>query len=187
LEDRTLALALLNRDEDASTQFHEKIRPVLVRAAVHFLGYQDPDVEDVVQDTLAVAFRKMGQYEPSRSSLANWVTHICVKLCFQRLRKRQRHLLSQAEELEVALADKSRLRHAQLQAHAESEARLTLLREELRSLEGLCASILELRHVQGQSYAGIAKVLKVPIGTVMSRLARCRDQLKQRISRRTHA
>lgn len=179
--------ALLKNDEGASTKFYEKIRPTLTRAAVHFLGYQDPDIEDVVQDTLAVAFKKMSQYEPQRSSLSNWITHICVKICFQRLRKRQRYLLSQSDELETLLQKKSKSLHDQVRVKADFDARLELLQTKLREIEGICSVILRLRHVEGESYAAIASALSIPMGTVMSRLARCREQLKQRILGRSDA
>ncbi|HJT24506.1 MAG TPA: sigma factor-like helix-turn-helix DNA-binding protein, partial [bacterium] len=42
-----------------------------------------------------------------------------------------------------------------------------------------CQSLLDLREKQQKSYAQIADALKVPIGTVMSRLARCKEALKQ--------
>ena len=42
-----------------------------------------------------------------------------------------------------------------------------------------CRGVLELRDLKGESYINIARVLKIPPGTVMSQLARCRQALKQ--------
>ena len=44
-----------------------------------------------------------------------------------------------------------------------------------------CRGLLNLRDSQGKSYALISETLKVPMGTVMSRLARCRETLKQMV------
>jgi RNA polymerase sigma factor (sigma-70 family) len=63
----------------------------------------------------------------------------------------------------------------------------TILRDEQRTLDALLASlpedqrtILVLREVEEMDYAQIAAVIDVPIGTVMSRLARSRAALKNR-------
>jgi len=42
-----------------------------------------------------------------------------------------------------------------------------------------CRSLLRLRDEEEESYSSIAETLKVPIGTVMSRLARCKEALKK--------
>ena len=44
--------------------------------------------------------------------------------------------------------------------------------------------ILVLRHLEGLSYKEIADIAQIPPGTVMSRLARARAQLKQRLADR---
>jgi RNA polymerase sigma factor (sigma-70 family) len=58
---------------------------------------------------------------------------------------------------------------------------LTVLKEEMAALGARCRELLDLRDRQGKNYAELSKHLKVPIGTVMSRLARCKEALKQRV------
>jgi RNA polymerase sigma-70 factor (ECF subfamily) len=65
----------------------------------------------------------------------------------------------------------------------EKEEQGRLLRAALAGLKEPCKQILELRDIKGASYAQISKLLKLPMGTVMSRLLRCRQVLKQKVQR----
>jgi RNA polymerase sigma factor (sigma-70 family) len=56
-----------------------------------------------------------------------------------------------------------------------------LLRRLIETMSEKCRRILDLRDLQGESYVAICKALKVPMGTVMSQLARCRDTLRKMI------
>jgi RNA polymerase sigma-70 factor (ECF subfamily) len=74
-----------------------------------------------------------------------------------------------------------------LVANTPDPERESMLRDEQRTLDGLLASlpeeqrtVLVLREVEEMDYAQIAAVINVPIGTVMSRLARSRAALKTR-------
>jgi RNA polymerase sigma-70 factor (ECF subfamily) len=65
----------------------------------------------------------------------------------------------------------------------DPEARLlqqqavTRVRQALEQLPGDFREVLVLREIEGMSYKEIAAIVSVPIGTVMSRLARARDRL----------
>ena len=67
----------------------EQHRDGLYRAAVYFLGWQDPDAEDMVQEALLQGLRRLETFE-GRSRLSSWLNQICVHLCYRRLRERQR-------------------------------------------------------------------------------------------------
>ena len=58
-----------------------------------------------------------------------------------------------------------------------------MLREVLDELPVNFREILVLRELEGMSYKEIAEVMGVPIGTVMSGLARARAQLRERLLR----
>jgi RNA polymerase sigma-70 factor (ECF subfamily) len=61
----------------------------------------------------------------------------------------------------------------------ERDQRLVLLHELKKKLNPDSREIIEMRNVQGMSYTLIARTLKIPIGTVMSRLSRAREQIKK--------
>src|ERR1700690_1053259 len=101
--ERDLVQSILAGDHAAQTAFYQENAKRLYPICVHFLGYQDPEAEDIVQDTFLIAFKKLEGFE-FRSSLYTWLAHICVNLCYERLRKRKKVLATEAVDLEILSA-----------------------------------------------------------------------------------
>ena len=175
--ERELVRKILSGDREAQTVFYQENVKRLYPVCVHFLGYEDPEAEDIIQDTFLVAFRKLKSFE-FRSSLYTWLDHICVNLCFERLRKRKRTLASLQVDLERLLQPKAASQEDHLREQEEKNARLGILKRLTDSMSEKCREVLELRDKQGESYIQIARSLKIPMGTVMSQLARCRKALR---------
>jgi RNA polymerase sigma factor (sigma-70 family) len=175
-----LVSRLLQRDPQAEQWYVEAHRARLYRAAVYFLGFRDPDAEDVVQETLAQGLDRLSTFE-HRSSLYTWLNQICVHLCYRRVRVRQRLALGAEADLRESLD----LPVQGLDALGQllGEERRQQLRSALGNLEKPCRELLERRDMDGASYQVVARGLKIPIGTVMSRLSRCRKKLKDVILR----
>jgi len=168
---------ILAGDEAAQTRFVLDHRKRLYPIAIHFLGYQDPDAEDVVQETFLIAFRKLKDFQP-RSTLYTWLAHITVNLCFERLRKRKRQLAALVEDMERLAAPLSAQAHERSGEDAEREALLSRVRGLIERLGPNCRDVVRLRDIEGLSYAEVGRRTRLPIGTVMSRLSRCRETLK---------
>jgi RNA polymerase sigma-70 factor (ECF subfamily) len=178
VDDLQLSKAVLAGDAAAEELFDKKYRPRLFKAAAYFLGPRDPETEDVVQQALLIAFQKLDSYDPSKASLYTWMARITVNLCYQRLDKRRREQATAHEDLEAVLAPLAERGLRDADERALKEARLSLLRRGLARLGEACAKLLRLRDQDGMSYADLGRAIKAPIGTVMSRLSRCREQLK---------
>lgn len=176
MEDRELVQRLLAKDDEAYQIFYRTYRDRIYRAASYLLGYQDPDAEDITQEVFLAALQQLHRFE-FRSSLYHWLNHICMYLCFDRIRKRKRLVASLHEELEAA-AQAGPVPGGE-QGPEERERLLTLLESQRELLGAPCKGLLDLRENQRKSYIQIAGILKIPIGTVMSRLARCKETLKQ--------
>jgi RNA polymerase sigma-70 factor, ECF subfamily len=160
------------------------------------LGFLDPlyatalrltrnsaDAEDLVQETFLKAFRAAGQFERG-TNLKAWLYTILHNTSRNRRRGQARDkVTADSEIVEHAVA---------LAGHGETPEQL-LLRESLdvdlqAALESLPAAFREavwLRDVDELSYAEIARVLEIPLGTVMSRIARGRRLLYERLTART--
>jgi RNA polymerase sigma-70 factor (ECF subfamily) len=169
--DRALAERLLAGDEAAQEELYRSLRPRLKATAAYFLGWQDPDIEDMVQMSFQAAFEKLADYDPSRASLYTWTNQICVYLCFKRVRRRKRTVLALAGELE-AMAGPS--------PAAEEDPQLASVRKAVATLGERCRDLVQKRFYENGSYADLARHLKVPMGTVASRLARCLESLRDR-------
>lgn len=167
---------LLAGDEAAYRYFYGTYRDKIHKASAYLLGYQDPDAEDVTQEVFLAALKQLPQFE-FRSSLYHWLYRICMYLCYERIRKRRRLVSSLDEELETA-ATPLALGQDRVLEEKEKQRALEVVEAQREMMGDPCRSLLDLREKQQKSYAQIADSLKVPIGTVMSRLARCKEALK---------
>ena len=175
--ERELVQQILSGNAEAQGLFYQENAKRLYPICVHFLGYQDPEAEDIVQDTFLIAFKKLEGFE-FRSSLYTWLAHICVNLCYERLRRRKKVLATETVDLEKLTASKSGADDNRRLDDEELKGRLEILHRLIQSMSEKCRGVLELRDQRGESYINIARVLKIPPGTVMSQLARCRKALK---------
>jgi RNA polymerase sigma-70 factor, ECF subfamily len=136
------------------------------------------DAEDVVQETLAGAFRGLGSFRGD-SAVKTWLTRILLRQAAGLLRRRMRHPAVSLEAADPA----SRSRYAgpsvpagtgRADARMDLAAALAAMSEEHRQ-------VLVLRELQGLSYDEIAEILSVPRGTVESRLFRARRAMQDRL------
>jgi RNA polymerase sigma-70 factor (ECF subfamily) len=142
--------------------------PKLRRHALSLL-YNRADAEDLVQDCLVTALSKQDMLRDA-SRLRGWLFAILNNLFLMRMRSGTRRGASvPIDEFAEQLAD--------LAPHSDRDATLDLARAMGRlSMEH--RQILLLLNVEGCSYQEIAEILDVPVGTVMSRLARARERLR---------
>jgi RNA polymerase sigma factor (sigma-70 family) len=177
LDEKELIRLVLAGDEKAKSLFYDIHQKRLMPIAVYFLGYQDSDLEDVVQETFLIGFQKLKDFKPE-ASLYTWLAHICIHRCYKRLEKRKRALQPLDQVLEEITSALSAERYAAEAREAEKAKLIGLAKKSLESLGEKCRQIIGMRDFEGVSYAQIAQKMGVQMGTVMSRLARCREALK---------
>jgi RNA polymerase sigma-70 factor (ECF subfamily) len=139
------------------------------------------DAEDLVQDTYLKAFRAAGQFRPGTNLKAWLFTILHNTFLNSRRRAVKEPLALEADEIERAAAA--------LPGEPETPERLLLrstldadLQAALDSLPEAFRQAVWLRDVEEFTYAEIAAMLDVPIGTVMSRISRGRRLLYDRLS-----
>ncbi len=143
------------------------------------------EAEDLVQDTFVKAFRSRARFEPG-TNLRAWLFTILMNTWRNRRRDAGR------DPVEV---DSERVEHAADTAAEAASPEELLLRAALdvdlkAALDRMPASFREavwLRDVEEFSYAEIARILAVPLGTVMSRISRGRHLLYEFLTARTAA
>ena len=165
-------------DHTAEEQFFRLFRPRLYRASMYFLGGQDSEAEDIVQDTFMIALPKLKDYV-FKAPIYAWLRQICLHLCYARLHKRSRMLVSLEEDLELFMRRMASDRLQNQDLELAKQEKLAVLRELITQLNPVSREIINLRNVQGLSYTMISQALRIPLGTVMSRLARARDQIRE--------
>ena len=132
--------------------------------------------EDLVQDTLIRAMERAGQLrDPER--LPAWLAAILVN-CWRDHLRRQRPTDDIADMDESLFADED---HTP-ERNAECSQIVARVRLEIEALPLGQRQVLTLVDLEEFSYAEVAEVLEIPVGTVMSRLCRARQALKLRLS-----
>ena len=127
--------------------------------------------DDLVQDCLERTITRWHQRRPDGDTRA-WVFTILHNLAFNRLRQLQRR----GEHLPIDGIDDTVLARAPTQ---EDGLRHQVIIDALATLPPEQRSVLLLVTVEDLSYAEAARVLDIPIGTVMSRVSRAREKLAQ--------
>lgn len=141
--------------------------PRLRRYAQALVG-DSATADDLVQDTLERAWTRAAQWRAG-SDLAVWLLSIMHNLRIDQLRRPGLQLTSLDEEdIDVP----TRVTPSDQRELADLAAALAQLPEQQRA-------VLLLVGLEELSYAEVAATLGIPMGTVMSRLARGRDRLRQ--------
>lgn len=145
----------------------EKNIPPLRRYAWSLLRNAS-DADDLVQDCLVRALDKLGTVH-SEGQLRPWLFTIMHNLYVNRWRRTGHRTEVPVEDADVEISA------------PPAQPASTEIREVLRGLQTLPADqrqVILLVAVEGFEYAEVAIILGIPIGTVMSRLSRARDRLR---------
>lgn len=137
-----------------------------------WLTQDDRDAEDVVQEACLRAFRFFDGFHGGDSRA--WLLTIVRHTCYTWLQKnRASELVSFDEELDNIYSEASAEERLLQSVDQQS------LRKALGELLVEFREVMVLRELEGLSYKEIAHIAGVPLGTVMSRLARARKRLEQ--------
>ena len=150
--------------------------PMLFKLATARLG-NEQDAEDAVQEAYTRAYKAFDTLKDPKN-IRPWLVQILLNVIKDHVRRASR------EPAIIPLDDIPEEHTAAVNEEADPERKLTEfelspnLLEALQALPEAFLSPLLLRQIYGASYQEIATMLKIPIGTVMSRLARARALLK---------
>ena len=139
------------------------------------------DAEDLVQETFAKAYASFHQFTPG-TNLKAWLYRILTNTFINGYRKKQRQPQSSGQEVEdwqLARAEahtSTGLRSAEMEALDRMPH--SAVTEAMNALAPDFRLAVYLADVEGFSYKEIAEIMGTPIGTVMSRLNRGRNQLR---------
>ena len=165
--DRELATQAARGDQAAFQELVDRHAAGLFALAVRMVG-NAADAEDVLQETFAGAFTGLARFR-QEASVKTWLTQILVRQAARHHRSAGRRRMS---SLDVETAQQPASARERLDLRADLGSAIAALSPDHRE-------VILLRELQGMSYDQIADVLKVPRGTVESRLFRARRQLQE--------
>lgn len=141
----------------------------LRRFALSITGSPD-DADDIVQSTIERVLSKGLPAEAPKP----WMIKVCRNIWIDELRKRR---IRNHEEFTDGREEREE--GSSVESDFASEQRLEAISAAMDRLSTEHRVVLSMVVVEGMSYAEIAEALDTPIGTVMSRVARARSNLKK--------
>jgi RNA polymerase sigma factor (sigma-70 family) len=139
----------------------------------------EQDAQDVVQEAFLRAFRSFAGFRGSSGRA--WLLTIVRNTAYTLLKKNRTTDFTTVFDEEIHASDCESVSPATILEHVEDEE---LIKSAMDKLPAEFREILVLRHQESLSYNEIGEILKIPIGTVMSRLARARGKLKEYLAAR---
>ncbi len=163
-------------DGTAFDEVYQRFESMVYNLALR-MGGDEAEAADCTQETFLRVYRHLGGFR-GKSNLKTWVFRIALNCCRSRYRKRaarQKFMDSGGEETIDRVADEAR--------DPEERAAATELSAHVqRALSEVAPVFREaviLRDLQDLTYEEMASVLGVRLGTVRSRIARGREQLRR--------
>lgn len=180
--DARLLARLGGGDIGALAAIFELLGPYVYRLSFRLMG-NHADAEDTTQEVFIRVFEHASKFD-GRSRFSTWIYTMTLRHCLNRIQQRSRRAATEREMAGHAQRGRNR-------AHQPALERLLLMEEiefvdeMLESLSAPYRACIVLREIEGLSYAQIAEILDIPLGTVMSRLARARRMLRTRVRQRS--
>ena len=160
--------------------YEQKVLPHLDAAynLARWLAGNDHDAQDVAQEASLRAFKFFGGFHGENARA--WLLSIVRNTFYTWLRKnRPKEKLVEIDDETLAIEDESAGAESASPPFADADA----VRRVIAELPVEFREIVILREMEGFSYKEIADLAEVPIGTVMSRLARARKLLQKSLTR----
>jgi RNA polymerase sigma-70 factor (ECF subfamily) len=174
--------------EDERRRFQEDALPLLdsLYGAALRMTRNPADAEDLVQETMLRAYRAFDRFEAG-TNLKAWLFRILTNAYINTYRKRQREpqKVSSDEVEEFDLYQELKNHDSQFEATPESIVLDSLVDSDIiNAIDDLPEQFrlaVVLSDIEGFTYAEMAEIMDVPMGTVMSRLHRGRKALQRRL------
>ena len=166
-------------------QYHRRIYNICYR----FSGSPD-DASDLTQEVFIKIYRTLGTFDGSRAAFMTWVTTVTRNLLVDHFRKGKYDRVTESLEAAPGGQEDGLTLVEQLQDQSISPERRVqrlqvqkVVHEALQKLSPELREALILRDLQDMDYKEIATVLRVPEGTVKSRINRGRAELARLLQR----
>lgn len=159
VSERELWKKISNGDPEAFDAFYRECAPRLLGFLRHLLS-DNQAAEDTMQNAFTEIWRRPGGFDPERGSLRAYLFGVARKQAMEWWRRHRP---------EDELADKPGPTYIETSS---------IVADAFNRLPAEQRTLLWLREVEGQSYAELAAILDVPVGTVRSRLFAAREALR---------
>lgn len=172
MEDRSLVEESQKGDKDSFKELIAAYQTKLYNLAFYFLG-NEHDAADLSQETWCRVFKQLNTFK-FNCSFYTWVCKILRNFYLDN------YVRKQYRKKEVPLNESiNRISELEPSAGLEKEQLNKIIKTAIDKLQDDFRITLVLIDLQGFSYEEVAKITKVSLGTVRSRLSRARSKLRE--------
>jgi RNA polymerase sigma factor (sigma-70 family) len=193
LEDAQVVGSLVRRclagDAAAWEEIVQRYNRRIYNICYRFAGSAD-DAQDLTQDVFVKMYRTLNTYDLERGAFMTWVTTMTRNLLVDHFRKTKQDRITDSldaapseQEDALRLSDRIEDKGAPPDASVRSRETRETVHQALQKLSPELREAVILRDLQDMDYREIATVLKVPEGTVKSRINRGRAELARLLQR----
>ncbi|MGH9554427.1 MAG: RNA polymerase sigma factor [Terriglobales bacterium] len=193
MEDAQAVASLVRRcvagDAEAWESFVRQYQRRVYNLCYRFSG-STSDAEDLTQDVFIKMYRSLAAYDVERGSLITWMTTLTRNMLVDHFRRTRQDRLTDsldasqsAEEEGPTLADRLEDQRRPPDQGVEAREAREQVHQALQKLSPDLREAVILRDIQDMDYREIAQALKVPEGTVKSRINRGRTELARLLQR----
>lgn len=186
ISDKALVRRAVQKDPEAMggliTRYQDRIYNVILKICIN-----RDDAAELTQDTFVKVIDNIGSFK-GKSSFYTWLFRIAVNLTLNFRKKRLKTAALSLDTPAGAKFDDARASLASYMADenapdpvelAEKVETAEIIMASLERLDDNQRTILVLRDIEAMSYAQIAEILEIELGTVKSRLSRARIKMKE--------
>lgn len=173
LSDNELIESARAGDKSAFSALVERHQRTVATTVIGMLGAGD-DAEDVGQTVFIRFYNALNDFR-GEAQLSTYLTRIAINLSLNELKRQQRRNLfffrPNGENQHYDIPER--------EDHESERDTKEIVNKALQALDPKFRSVAVLRLIQGYSTKETAEILKLPVGTVLSRLARAQEKLKE--------
>jgi RNA polymerase sigma factor (sigma-70 family) len=168
LDDKLFAIIRESKQgsKEAFTLLMERYKDYVYRYAYGMLG-DSMEAEDVAQETFIKAYYALSKLE-NEAAFGSWLTQIMSNICYDRHKKKKIKFSELKDQVYENKIEQQQLRLS--------------LTEAIQKLSLEHREVILLKDVQGYSYDEISEIIKIPLGTVKSRINAARFRLRNELS-----
>jgi len=186
-EDIKFVLACQNGDAEAFAVLVERHQKQMLTIAFRMTGDYD-EACDIAQEAFISAYKSIRKFK-REAKFSTWLYRIVVNYSKNRLKqlrgkdRREGVSIDNSERTGTKEVMESLINDCNPGTQMEKRERETQVQKCITALDDEHREVLVLRDIQGCSYEEICDILKIPDGTVKSRLSRARSALKDCLSK----
>jgi RNA polymerase sigma-70 factor (ECF subfamily) len=166
MNDQALIEQIKLRDQEAMVTLHSRYADLMYSIAYRVLE-DSLSAEECVQDAFMKVWQSASQYDTQRGTLVAWLIGITRNVAIDRLRQRRRQMPTPQQQL----PDDSQTELTyNLPNDWQDRERANSLRFAVQSLPPEQRQVIELSYFGGMSQSDISEALKLPLGTVKTRM-----------------